>query len=555
MKKNTLFLLCCLGSLVVSAQKLTPVLGKTTVETYDYQEITLKVPKPAKALNPFTDTKLTAMFVDEKGVSVAVEGFCDAPDGTLYKVRYMPSLAGKYFYKIIFSQKGKVQQASGTFLVVNSQRNGPVRVDTNFRFHFVYENSGQHFFWNSTTTYWLLGWKDEKTITAALDRLAALKINRIRVAINARASGGPRWAEPNVLESENFTFKLNPWLAKNPDDLDNPAFDVTRFNLAHWQKLDRLVAYARAKNIQVSLIFYVDGLDHGCDPFKKTNMGNEDEQRYYRYAVARCSAFANVMWDVANEYHLFRNEAWVEKMGTLLKSTDPVKHLISVHGNGDFPFRKSHWVDLVLYQSWDECGGYEFMRQARDKQIASGTFMPQVNEEYGYEDTYPTWGCGATASKTENGRSADNRRRLAWEICMAGGYQTTGERANDGTGAGKDTGGGWINGRGNPEMTMLRYYGYLQDIFSQTEYWKMTPQPELVDYGNLCLALPGEQYLVYSRLSHCRLVLPNGNLYTVTMYNPRTGTSQPLPDCDVVNGAWQYPKDLSDDWVFVLNKK
>lgn len=64
-----------------------------------------------------------------------------------------------------------------------------------------------------------------------------------------------------------------------------------------------------------SIIFYVDGLDHACDPFKKANMGNDNEQMYYAYAAARYSASENIMWDIANEYHLFRTPEWADKMG------------------------------------------------------------------------------------------------------------------------------------------------------------------------------------------------------------------------------------------------
>jgi len=529
---------------------------KAAVETYDFWEGTLTLKKPTP-YNPFAEVALMGQFTDETGQVTEAEGFCDAQDGRTAKVRFMPAKPGPYRYTLTYEQGGKRETVSGTFTATKSTRKGPLRVDPAHPWHFVHEGTGEHFFWNSTTTYWLLGWKDEAVIRAALDRLARHGINRIRVAMNARQDDGTRWAEPLVKESKDFTFKLTPWLAQRPDDLDNPGFDVTRFNVSHWQKLDRLVDYARQRGILVSLIFYLDGLDHGCDPFKKTNMGNADEQRYYRYAAARYSAFENITWDVTNEYHLFRNEAWVEKMGTLLKAVDPVKHLISVHGNAEFPFRKAPWVDMVLYQSWDECGGYAFISECRRKQAETGRILPQINEEYGYEDHYPVWGCGATATKLPNGRNADNRRRLAWEIVMAGGYQTTGERATEGTGAGNDAGGGWINGRGNDAMTMLPYYRHLKEIFEQTSFWKLEPRNELVNFGNLCLAEPGREYLVYSRLSACRVALPrDAGLFSVTMFNPRTGEKTVLPDCDAkVNGAFQYPKELSDDWVFVLKKK
>ena len=526
----------------------------TVIEVYDFVEI-LAQSLGLDINNPFVDANLTGQFKCETDSQpINVEGYCDSQDGSVYRIRFMPTKPGNYTCVVQFEVKNKTYKYKGAFKASNGKRKGVLRVDANYPWHFIWEGTGEHYFWNGTTTYWMLGWKDESIISNAIDRLASLKVNRIRVAINGRQSDGSSWAEPLVKESEKFTFKLNPWVAQRPDNLDNPGFDVTRFNVSHWQKLDRLVAHCRDKDMVVSLVFYVDGRAYGCDPFKKEKMGDDDEQRYYRYAAARYSAYSNIMWDVTNEYHLFRSEEWVNKMGALLKSVDPAKHLISVHGHSEFPFRKSPWVDVVLYQSWDECGGYDFITDCREKQAATGRILPQVNEEYGYEDTYPQWGCGAKASKKEDGRCADNRRRLAWEIYMAGGYQTTGERANDGTGAGKDTGGGWINGRGNDSMVMLVGYAIIRNIFEQVEYWKMNPHPELVSYGNLCLAEPGEQYLVYSRLQHCRVVLPKG-IYTVKMINPRTGEEMNLPLTNAEDGAWQYPKQLSDDWVFIIKKK
>ncbi|MFN8357349.1 MAG: DUF5060 domain-containing protein [Spirosomataceae bacterium] len=532
-------------------------MSKTQVEVYDFQEITLNFKKPDLKLNPFKQAQLVATFMAENGDSKTIEGFCDSQDGSVYKVRFMPTKAGKYGFELTFTQNNKSQKATGTFEAVASYRKGILRQDKQHPEHFVFDN-GDRYFWNSTTAYWMLGLKNETDMMAAIDRLAGYGINRIRVAINGRAHGGERWNEPNVVESANFTFKLNPWLAEKPNDLDAPNFDVTRFEVGHWQKLDRLIARARDKGIIVSIIFYVDGLDHACDPFKKNNMGNQDEQMYYAYAAARYSAYENIMWDIANEYHLFRTPEWADKMGQFLKSKDPYNHLISVHGNSDFPFRKSPWVDVIMHQSWDECGGYEFITESKARQAATGRILPLINEEYGYEGHYSVWGCGATAGKERpDGRSGLNRSQLAWEICMAGGYQTTGETAEYGTGAGEDTGGGWINGRGNDKMTMLRYYKIMKEAFEQTQYWKMTPRKDLVNLGNLCLANDGQEYLIYSRLQHCRIKLTKGQKYSVTMIDPQTGETTPLADAnsDVDNNAWQYRRNLSKPMVFILKRK
>jgi hypothetical protein len=557
--KNILVALLTLGASwqAAGAQNLKPILSKAQVEVFDFQEITLTIDKPNKGLNPFKQAQLTATFTSGKGESNTVEGFCDSQDGSVYKIRFMPAKAGIYQFGLKFIQNGKSQQASGTFEAIASARRGLLRLDSEHPWHLKFDD-GSHYFWNGTTAYWMLGLKNEAEIMASIDRLANYGINRIRVAINGRAHGGDRWSEPTVVESKNFTFKLNPWLAEKPDDLDAPNFDVTRFEVGHWQKLDRLVAKARERGVIVSIIFYVDGLDHACDPFKKANMGNDDEQMYYAYAAARYSAYENIMWDIANEYHLFRTPEWADNIGRFLKSKDPYNHLISVHGKADFPFRKSPWVDVVMYQSWDECGGYEFMMNARQLQAETGRILPTINEEYGYEGHYPPWGCGATAAKERpDGRSGLNRSQLAWEICMTGSYQTTGETAEYGTGAGEDTGGGWINGRGNDKMTMLRYYKIMKEAFEQTQYWKMSPRNELVNSGNLCLANEGQEYLIYSRLQHCRVRLPKDQRYRVVMLNPQTGQQTQLPDAnsDVDNSAWQYRRNLTQPMVFILTRK
>lgn len=141
-------------------------------------------------------------------------------------------------------------------------------------------------------------------------------------------------------------------MAKDSANLERPGFDVTRFNIACWQKGERLLAHARTKDMVVSVIFYVDGRRPGVDPFGKAGMGGADEQRYYRYALARLAPFRNVMWNLANEYRRFRDDAWAEQMGALVKQYDPYDHLTSTHGHGDFRFHESAWADFAMDQSW-----------------------------------------------------------------------------------------------------------------------------------------------------------------------------------------------------------
>jgi hypothetical protein len=492
------------------------------VDAFDFVEVAVRVEGP-RAANPFREARVTGAFQREGGTPVEVEGFADAPDGSLYRIRFMPRVPGAYGFEVRYAHGGGWAVHRGTFIARDGKRRGLLAVDRAHRFHFVWEGTGEYYFWNGTTAYFLAGWDDE-TIRASLDRLARLKVNHVRVALSGRVKDAREWYEP-VVPTPRFSFLLSPWAAARPQSVESPGFDVTRFNVEYWQKYERLLRHARERDVIVSVILYLDGGKGFADPFGRAREGSEDERRYFRYAAARLSAFSNLTWDLANEYRLLRSDAWPDTMGAFLKSVDPYRHLASVHGFEDFRFRASPWADFAMYQMWDECGGYWFMANNRLLQVAAGRAMPQVNEEYGYEDHYPPWGCGLNNPKTPPGRSADNRRRLAWEMSMAGGYQTTGERANQGTGVAPDTGGGWVNGRGDDSMVMLQGYARMVEFFTSFAWWTLEPHPEMVRHGqgHLCLAEPGQRYVVYLPSGGRATVTLDGRRYRARWYNPRSG--------------------------------
>jgi hypothetical protein len=508
------------------------------VACYDPIEITLTYRNPCP-VNPFTHVAMTGSFQDVAGVSTVVDGFCDSPDGTVYRIRFMPRTTGKHRYTVMIKGGGTERKFKGEFAVGPAKLPGPVRTDPDHPWHFVREGTGERYFWNGTTTYWVAGC-DEATIERTLFRLAGLGVNRIRAALAGRVENGRAWFE-DVRPTENFSFLMGPWTAQRPDNIEAPGYDVTRFNVAHWRRYEKLLERAREKGIVVSVVMYVDGARPGVDPFRR-DPGGEDEQRYYRYAVARLAAFSNVMWDVTNEYQLFRDDAWAEKMGRVLKACDPYGHLVSVHGHGDFHFRNSPWTDFAMFQSWDEWGGHDFMLNNRKRQAATGRFMPQVNEEYGYEDHYPVgWG----QNRKHPARCADNRRRLAWGMYMAGGYQTTGERATPM--------GGWINGAGDGSMTMLRGYARIARFFREFEWWKADPHDELVSPGAWCLAEPGKTYAVYLPSGGGVKVKLEPGLYKVRWYDPATGKWNPLGFA--AGPEWSLPGvPAGSDRAFLLEK-
>ena len=82
---------------------------------------------------------------------------------------------------------------------------------------------------------------------------------------------------------------------------------------------------------------------------------------------------------------------------------------------------------------------------------------------------------------------------------MAGGYQTTGERADTGTGWGADTGVGWINGRGDDSMVMLQGYCLMVDFFTSIPWWTLNPDDALIRQADRPAAMTEPTHIVYTR--------------------------------------------------------
>jgi hypothetical protein len=509
-----------------------------TVEAYDFVEVTANVSWP-HARNPFTDAQLSGWFEPvEGGRRRQMEGFCDSEDGSVFRIRFMPPAAGDYRYFVEYRQGDERRTLTGTFHATNEHRRGPIRVDRAYPWHFLWEGSGEHYFLNGTTAYWLMGWSDDRIIQSSIERLHRLKINRIRVTVAGRTN---RFYGEPVMVEPNWTTFITPWPAQLAADIYHPGFDYARFYLPYWQKLDRALGFARANDVIISLV--LDMNDSGVHPAA----GSEDERRFLRYAVARLSAFSNITWDLGDDLDKYRDDRWTRQTGTLIEEWDPYHHLATSHPVDNIhQDRKSDWFGFTSFQEWSR-NQHSFMLSQRKRQEQLGRIIPQTNEEYGYEDHYPLW------SKGLGSESADTLRRTAWDIVMAGGYQTTGETARRGTNVWPDTGGGWMNGRGDDTMTMLQGYAYMVDFFTSFEWWKTEPHDELVNSGNYCLAKPGEIYAAYLPRGGRVTIRLQAGPYSGAWFSPSTGARIPLPPTE--GPVWTSPvSPTNDDWALLLER-
>src|SRR3974390_1778971 len=114
-----------------------------SVETYDFVEITATVDRP-DLTDPFTNTCLAGTFQTRDGSKTwNVEGFCDSDDGSTFRIRFMAPQPGDYSYTVNYKQGQYQQSSKGEFHAIDGHRRGPVAVDPNYPWHFIWSGTGE----------------------------------------------------------------------------------------------------------------------------------------------------------------------------------------------------------------------------------------------------------------------------------------------------------------------------------------------------------------------------------------------------------------------------
>src|SRR5262249_23468777 len=120
------------------------------VEVYDFAEVTAQVRQPGEG-NPFTQVSVRGRFHPDAHEPATVGGFCHAAEGTLFRVRYLAARPGRYQYSVTYERPGQRETHEGSFEAVGGKRRGVLRVDRDHPWHFVWEGTGELFFFNGTT--------------------------------------------------------------------------------------------------------------------------------------------------------------------------------------------------------------------------------------------------------------------------------------------------------------------------------------------------------------------------------------------------------------------
>ncbi|MFN7939621.1 MAG: DUF4038 domain-containing protein [Bryobacteraceae bacterium] len=503
-------ILCILYTACGGAQQFQ-LQSPAPVPRYGIAEFSLHITSP-RFPNPFTEPAPTAEITTPTGAKHIFTGFSDSNDGSLFRLRFSPSQPGAHRFLVrmgAFRQKGE-------FTAEASPNQGPVDVDPDHPKHFRYA-TGAPFFHLGYTAYHLLDpSKTDAEVEALLDYCGRNGFNKIRFLL----SGYPRDTETRT-STDNEHGVPDPKRAPNygaPKGRVNPlpawpgqphAYDFTRFHLPFWRRAEAIIASMQRRAIQANIILTIEK-QNLPDEFGRLT---DHELRFYRYAFSRLGAYSNVWWDLGNEHNEYRDKAWGDAMGAVLRALDPHQRLASVHAYADFWYTQSNWASYIVTQQYGtETEVYNWVRKYEN------TPKPYVNEEYGYE------GPANTPGHLQN---ADWTRRTHWAIAMAGGYATYGDWSGNVA---------WYYsgdpGRGIA-ATQLKH---LRSLFETLPYNTMKPCPESVPNG-FCLAAPNGKRVYY---------MPNGATpqtppgHTLRRYDPRLGQFPIATPTAANNTDWVY---------------
>lgn len=368
--------------------EVTP--GSATVTlpapTPRWDVVELRIDGPSHG-NPFVDVELEAVFT-RNGSELRVGGFYDG--GGVYRIRALADLDGEWTFTT-HSTARSLDGLTGSVTVIASREgaHGPVRVDG---FHFRHADGTRHRPLGTTAYAWTH--QSEELQEQTLATLAEAPFTKMRMCVF------PKSYLYNANEPVDFPF---------PGSLAD-GFDLERFDVAHFQRLERRIAQLGALGIEADLILF-----HAYDRWGFADLGPAVDDRYVRYVVRRLSAFANVWWSMANEYDLLwsKEESDWERLAAIVGEEDPVGHLNSIHNCRPFYDYSRPWITHVSIQRVDVYRTAENTDEWRER-----WGKPVVIDECAYEgDIDQGWG----------NITGEEMVRRFWEGAVRGGYVGHGE--------------------------------------------------------------------------------------------------------------------------------
>lgn len=425
--------------------------------------------------NPFVERSLSATFIGAHE-RVTVEGFYDG-DG-VYIVRFMPSYEGEYRYVLEGSYGGGRREGAFTVTPPGPGNHGPVHVAG--ACHFAYADGTPYYPLGTTCYVWEL--QSDARISETLESLRESAFNKLRFCVF------PKHYDYNLSEPRSYPYEGTPMdssvltrdnFGEYTFKTEGNRFDFTRFNPAHFRHVERCVAALQALGVEADLI-----LLHPYDRWGFSGMSKEQDDLYFRYAVARFAAYHNVWWSLANEYDLLPAKSlsdW-ERLGQLLQDRDPYSHPRSIHNCLALYDHTRPWITHCSIQRQDLYKTAELVNEYRVR-----FRKPVVLDEIAYEGNIQHgWG----------NISPQEMTRRFWEAACRGGYPGHGETYLN------DENVLWWSHGGKLRGESWKRFALLRDVLAQTPGLGLMPY-ERCGWDEVCAVpereafLPVKSYYLY----------------------------------------------------------
>ena len=432
---------------------------KAEVEQWGVFEVVLQ---GSASGNPYMDTELTAFF-SQGEKTMKVPGFYDG--NGIYRIRFSPPSQGEWKYETesnendLTGKKGKF-----TCMPATGINHGPVTIVNKFYLEY---SDGTTYYATGTTAYQWTSVKQEiqgKT----LQTLASSPFNKIRMCFFPK-----HYRYGNDTEPWSYPFQREGL----QNDFSQPSYEF-------FQNFDKRVRQLMELGIEADVILF-----HPYDKWGYSEMGNEMNEKYVRYMIARLSAFRNVWWSLANEWDVPSIKETIdwEGIGTLLQNEDPHQRLRGIHnwhGSEDHFYDHTRpWVTHVSAQTSQFYNAIKWRKQYQ---------KPLLFDEMRYEGDVPSgWG----------NLTAQEMTSYFWMAGLSGGYPTHGDtyrnNADDSTEVRWWAKGGLLVGE-SPQRIQ-----YFRQVMEQAPVKDMIPflvdndEPENLNSNIYILSKPESYYLAY----------------------------------------------------------
>jgi Domain of unknown function (DUF5060) len=465
--------------------------------------------------NPFSDVELGAVFSSPDGKDIKVYGFYDgdgmgAIEGDVYKIRFAPSVLGKWRYRTFSNQK-RLNGLEGAFLCAASGQKGPLVRDPENPWYLKWADGG--FFFesgaNDPEAFLASGFSTQQERKEELDYLASAGVNILYFGM---VNAGPGDGGPGE--------KVTPWRG----GFDSPDFDTICLDFMN--RLEEVLDHMAGLDLVAHVVFYLDD----CGGISNT-ITEEQEELWFRYTSARFGSYPNLIWNLAEEYEEQFDIQWCESRAAWLKKYDQLKHPVTVHqlSADNFALAGSPDFDLTALQFnfTDPDSLNDAILKVRNQVEQAGRPVPVSLIEWTPIDA----------------DQADLSRKGIWAITMAGGtYQIFNK-----------------NRQGPVKLDFSRWEAHwrdaaiLKNLMESLPFERMYPDNSLVSNG-YCLALPGTCYLIYQ--PECGELIFKPGQIEKTMYaylvDPREGRMSRHRHAGRGAGEIMFSTPDSSDWALLV---